>query len=483
MTRPRVLVVADYYLPGFRAGGPVRAISNTIRRLSSDADFSVVTRDHDADGSRYRDVEAGRWTDGAAGRVLYAPRLTPALLQRCVADTACDVIWLNSFFSRASIGVLALRRIGRIRRPVLLAPRGEFSPGALALKRRRKAIAIRLLRWTGCLRSIHWLASSDAERRTSPAPSAPRRSPACRRASRRCPRPTSNGRQSRIDASGPCSPHGSRRRRTCISCWRSWRAATATFTSTSSARSRIRITGPGAAALMQRLPATVTVDYTGEATHHDLQRRLSTYDVMILPTLGENFGHVIVEAWAAGCPVLVSDRTPWRQLTARGLGWDVSLDHRAWTSAIDECLDMSPEAHSGDATTRPGTGAARLAGGRRRRRLTAAVDRRGRAATGVVHSRSRSRARDGRRQRHRPMRVGIVAPDLREPGGVREKALFVARSLTGPARRLGADRVARDLSQRRLEHSAAPAADVAATARLALPRRGVHRGPRRRGGS
>jgi len=29
------------------------------------------------------------------------------------------------------------------------------------------------------------------------------------------------------------------------------------------------------------------------------------------------------------------------------------------------------------------------------------------------------------------MRVGIVAPDLREPGGVREKALFVARALTG----------------------------------------------------
>jgi glycosyltransferase involved in cell wall biosynthesis len=33
------------------------------------------------------------------------------------------------------------------------------------------------------------------------------------------------------------------------------------------------------------------------------------------------------------------------------------------------------------------------------------------------------------------MRVGIVAPDLRQPGGVREKALFVARSLT---RHLGA---------------------------------------------
>ena len=98
-------------------------------------------------------------------------------------------------------------------------------------------------------------------------------------------------------------------------------------------------------ALMPRLPAAVSVEYIGEATHRDLQQRLSTYDVMILPTLGENFGHVIVEAWGAGCPVLVSDRTPWRQLTANGLGWDVPLDHEPWISAIGDCLDMGPEAH------------------------------------------------------------------------------------------------------------------------------------------
>src|SRR5262249_1911514 len=87
------------------------------------------------------------------------------------------------------------------------------------------------------------------------------------------------------------------------------------------------------------------VEYTGEAGHDDLQRRLPNYDVMILPTLGENFGHVVVEAWAAGCPVLISDRTPWRQLTSRGLGWDVPLDHPAWTAAIATCLDMSAEDH------------------------------------------------------------------------------------------------------------------------------------------
>lgn len=347
MTRPRVLVVADYYLPGFRAGGPVRALTNTISRLDFQADFFVVTRDHDADGSRYPGIPVGQWSvvGGIPGRVRYAPRLTPALLQQCVADTACDVIWLNSFFSRASIAVLVLRRIGRIRRPVLLAPRGEFAPGALALKRRRKAIAMRVLRWTGCLRSIRWLASSVAEERDiartmgassitrvqesvaevpSSVDSRPAKSPGCLRAVFAARIAPTKNLHFLLEVLARC--HG---------------------------EIHLDIVGPledreywaQCRDLMQDLPANVTVEYAGEATHHDLQRRLPAYDVMMLPTLGENFGHVIVEAWAAGCPVLVSDRTPWRQLSSQGLGWDVPLDHRDWAAAIHECLDSSTQTH------------------------------------------------------------------------------------------------------------------------------------------
>ena len=345
MRKRRVLVVADYYLPGFRAGGPVRAISNTVTRLASGIDFFVVTRDHDADGSKYHDVEAGRWTAVAAGCVLYAPRLTPALLRRCVADTACDVIWLNSFFSRASISVLVYRQMGWIRRPVLLAPRGEFSPGALALKRRRKALALWLLRRTGCLGAVHWLASSDAERhdigqRVGPVPITCVPESVAEVAAGEQPWPTKSRRRLKAVFAARIAP-----------------TKNLIFLLEVLARCEgdihLDIIGPledpdywgSCRALMGRLPASVTAEYVGETTHHDLQRRLSSYDVLILPTLGENFGHIIVEAWAAGCPVLLSDRTPWRQLTSSGLGWDVPLDHRDWTAAIDECVAMSPEAH------------------------------------------------------------------------------------------------------------------------------------------
>jgi hypothetical protein len=48
-----------------------------------------------------------------------------------------------------------------------------------------------------------------------------------------------------------------------------------------------------------------------------------------------------VEAWSAGCPVLVSDRTPWRALAADGVGWDVPLERARWVAALVRCAAMT----------------------------------------------------------------------------------------------------------------------------------------------
>ena len=345
MTKPRVLVVADYYLPGFRAGGPVRAIANTIARLASRTDFFVVTRDHDADGSRHRGVDGDQWIESAAGRVLYAPRLTPGLLRRCIAESRCDVVWLNSFFSRGSLAVIVLRRLRQIRVRVLLAPRGEFAPSALAAKRRRKATALRVLRWTGCLRQLEWLASSEDESRQIAAViEAP--VVTC------IPESVAE-----VPATGADWPAKAPRRLKAVFAARIAPVKNLLFLLEVLTRCdgdiHLDIVGPvedaeywgRCRALIPHLPATITVDYVGEANHDDLQRRLAAYDVLILPTLGENFGHMIVEAWAAGSPVLISDKTPWRHLTSQGLGWDLPLEHEAWISAIEACRDLGADAH------------------------------------------------------------------------------------------------------------------------------------------
>ena len=61
-----------------------------------------------------------------------------------------------------------------------------------------------------------------------------------------------------------------------------------------------------------------------------------------MPTLGENFGHSILEALAASLPVLISDQTPWRDLEMRKAGFDLPLgDRDQFTVAIDKLAVMN----------------------------------------------------------------------------------------------------------------------------------------------
>ena len=60
-----------------------------------------------------------------------------------------------------------------------------------------------------------------------------------------------------------------------------------------------------------------------------------------MPTLGENFGHVILEALCGGTPVLLSNQTPWLHLEEKGIGWDVPLDDaEGFKKNLQKCIDM-----------------------------------------------------------------------------------------------------------------------------------------------
>ena len=78
--------------------------------------------------------------------------------------------------------------------------------------------------------------------------------------------------------------------------------------------------------LIAAAPAGCRIEWKGEVPPDRVRDTIASSDLLLFPTLGENFGHVIFESLAAGVPVLVSDRTPWRDLEARGSGWVRSLD-------------------------------------------------------------------------------------------------------------------------------------------------------------
>ena len=91
-------------------------------------------------------------------------------------------------------------------------------------------------------------------------------------------------------------------------------------------------------------PSHIKVRYCGAVEHEDVYETLRRYDVFFLPTLGENFGHAISEALTAGVPVVISDRTPWRNLQETGVGFDIALENTdMFLKSLKQYADMSNE--------------------------------------------------------------------------------------------------------------------------------------------
>lgn len=345
--RPRVLVTADHYLPGFRAGGPIRTLSNLVGQLGHEYEFWIVTRDRDlGDAAPYSDVVPGRWHPLGAANVYHArpDELGPAALGKLLSSTSADLLYLNSSFSpRMSILPLVLRRLGRIPHwPVVLAPRGEYSPGALALKPWRKRTYLTVARAVGLLHGLYWQATSGEEYNhivsTAGAPaSRVRIVPNLASAELQRAATTQTAETGQVDAGhfrlvflSRVSPMKNldhllgllKRVRTPVA---------------------LSVYGPlGDVAYWQHcktlaasLPAHVRMEYLGDVPPDKVAGVFGQHDLFAFPTRGENFGHVILESLCAGTPVIVSDRTPWQADAAGGVTVLPLEAVDAWADAID----------------------------------------------------------------------------------------------------------------------------------------------------
>jgi glycosyltransferase involved in cell wall biosynthesis len=346
--RPRILVTADWYLPGYKAGGPIRSIAGLVEGLGDELDLRIVTRDRDlGDAAPYPGVPAGSWTRTGAASVLYLPpeQLTPRGLDRVLRDERYDVLYLNSLFSaRLSVPALVLRRLGRTGgAPTVVAPRGELAPSALAIRAPRKRVFLGLGAPAGLFDGVLWHASSEAEQERIRARFG---ADAATFVAENIPAATVPPARSRDGrGEGPLRVVFLAR----ISPMKNLSGALEIL-------GRVRrpvafdIYGPiedeaywrDCERLLGELPANVTAAYRGPVPQPDVGDVLSRYDLFLLPTLGENYGVGIVEAMASGCGALISDRTPWRGLEAAGAGWDLPLDDPGrFAAAIDECAARS----------------------------------------------------------------------------------------------------------------------------------------------
>ncbi|PYD00610.1 hypothetical protein B4U78_010580 [Microbacterium esteraromaticum] len=86
--------------------------------------------------------------------------------------------------------------------------------------------------------------------------------------------------------------------------------------------------------LAASLPAHIRVRFRGAVQPGDVVGVLSSYDLLLMPTAGENFGHVIAEALSASCAVVTTADTPWTERLRAGGGVILDRSPAAWAGAI-----------------------------------------------------------------------------------------------------------------------------------------------------
>ncbi|MCF6095694.1 glycosyltransferase family 4 protein [Thermovorax subterraneus] len=349
--KEKVLIMTGYYIPSVKGGGPIQSIKNLVDKLSDRIDFYIVTSDRDlGDKEPFKNIQIDTWTKVGNAKVFYTDvkKLSWKKIIDLINNIDFDVLYLNSFFSyKFSIIPVILRKIKKIpEKRIIIAPRGEFSKGALGFKKLKKQLFIAFSKITGLHSDVVWHATTELEK---------------------CDIKQIFGEKIEIIvANNLAAGHDIIEYEKKIT--KKEGELKIVFVSRIHPKKNLKkaielvknvegkiefnIYGPiedtkywmKCLQVINELPSNIKVEYKGVATHDKIIDIFREHHVFLFPTLGENFGHVIIEALIGGCPVIISDQTPWINLEAVHAGWDIPLDNeKKYIEVIQYCVDLGNE--------------------------------------------------------------------------------------------------------------------------------------------
>jgi glycosyltransferase involved in cell wall biosynthesis len=351
----RILVFCDYYLPGYKSGGGMRTIANMVDRLGDRFEFFIVTRDHDGphDTEQYKDVKINEWNTLGNAKVVYLPKskFNSSRFRELLGEIAPTAIYLNSIFGKPARIVLSLKNLGYLKQNIILAPEGELSIGAKSNKLFIKTAYIRTKKAFGLYDDIIWKVCSEMESdevkqitgKDGEIFVAPNMSPSIILPKYK-------------QTDKPIKPVGEARL-----VFLSRFARKKNFKWFLETISQVKgnlivdIIAPiedleywnECLDVIKQLPQNIKINHVGSVPYEEALEKLVGYHFFLLPTLGENFGHVFIEGLSAGCPLIASDRTPWLNLEVKQIGWDIPLEKpEMWIKILNNCISMDQDEYS-----------------------------------------------------------------------------------------------------------------------------------------
>lgn len=320
----RLLILYSHFAPAFKAGGPVQSLVNLVKVLNGHYRIHIVCQAYDlGDRQSLSNVTLNQWNFYDENvSVFYTTGRGYRAIQLALRKCRPDIVYINGMFLPAFnwYGIWMAKRSGC---KVVVAPRGMLQQGALDIRPLKKKIFLFLARQLGLYRKIYWHATdiqekNDIERML--------RRPASVHVVVNVPKPPVEHPPIKEKVPGSL-------RLVYLSVITEKKNLHLVLEALHQISTPIRfdiygpIKEPGYWRRCEKLMSghCHEITYRGTIQPEEVLVRLAQYHALILPTRGENFGHVIYEALNVGTLPMVSLFTPWGNLQDKGAGVVVDL--------------------------------------------------------------------------------------------------------------------------------------------------------------
>lgn len=314
MNKKTILIFTDHYLPCKTSGGPVITVQNMIRNYHDRYDFYIVCLNRDLDSNEEYPFKTNEFLARENYHCMYVREFNNSIFNMLISRNF-DVYYCLGTYSKYTRFFLSKKNQNKIGDSLLvIAPMGNFSSGAMAIKHFKKKMFFTLYKRKFNSKKITWSFTSSLELKEATHVLGDN----IISTAHICPdpiffddrfinKPFDDKSDTFVFISRICQKKGlldgiRALKKMDVSC-------------SLDIYGSVEDVEYWNKCLSEAKDTKIYLQYKGEKNHDEIVMTFSKYRFFLFLTKGENFGHVIFESLNGGClPIVTKSVTPWDNL-------------------------------------------------------------------------------------------------------------------------------------------------------------------------
>jgi len=349
--KTKILIFIDWYLPGYKAGGPIRSVDNFVEHFSDKFTFYILTTDTDyLETKPYKNIKSNKWIKRSENvNIFYFSKdfLKIKNIKNAIKFIDFNTIYINGIYSwYFSILPIILFK----NKKIIVASRGMLSKHTFSSKQTKKKVFIYIVNLLKFYKNIIFQTTSKTEKteieniikNKKAVIEIPNLPPYIKNIK------FNSIKKQKSELKFVSIARISKEKNTlfAIKCLADYKYfGNISFDIYGSIYQKDY--WEKCKKVIETLPTNIKVNYKKEISNNLVINLLSSYHFLFLPSKGENFGHSILESFIAARPVIISNNTPWKNLEEKKIGWDISLTNKnKFKETIQYCIDIQQEEYN-----------------------------------------------------------------------------------------------------------------------------------------